>query len=445
MPTSDIKISVHNYKSLRHVTLPEEPFHVLVGPNAAGKSNIADALEFLSEVYSQGLENAVARKGGYENISFRRARRSRAAIEFSVSAQFKAPGFRGRFRIHHEFHFRAHGQAIQAGFEIVHEHLQVLYRPTPADLSFDAAQSDESQTTEFKPLFSLKRRVLPNHHTAVLDIQKEFEENSHPIIALQPALERIGRWGPEFEVADTELASSILARIFLPLRRFQETLGGIRVFQVSPHTSREPGVVTPNPNLGRHGENLPGVVSFLESHHPEAYKTIIGYFREIIPRLTGVEVSYTHRRTITLDFQEEDVGRPWVIDEVSDGTIQCLAILVAVLDPRRQFVMIEEPENSVHPWILRNIVDACRVASRNRQILISTHSPVLLNMLRLEELSIVSKSHGETSVSRIETLDTEVRSIWDRGEMSLYDLLDSGVISKAVPLSEPDEPLPKAP
>ncbi len=57
------KLVVHNYKSLRHVCFEPPPLAVLIGPNAAGKSNFADSIHFLSEVYSQGLEVAIARKG----------------------------------------------------------------------------------------------------------------------------------------------------------------------------------------------------------------------------------------------------------------------------------------------------------------------------------------------------------------------------------------------
>jgi len=58
------ELEIRNYKSLRHVRLRPEDFGVLVGANAAGKSNLTDCLEFISEVYRHGLELAVARRGG---------------------------------------------------------------------------------------------------------------------------------------------------------------------------------------------------------------------------------------------------------------------------------------------------------------------------------------------------------------------------------------------
>ncbi len=87
------KLRIHNYKSLRNVCITPEPFAALIGPNASGKSNFADAVHFLSEVYKHGLETAIARKGGYENIAFRKQRRTTAPIEFEITIQLSGSEF----------------------------------------------------------------------------------------------------------------------------------------------------------------------------------------------------------------------------------------------------------------------------------------------------------------------------------------------------------------
>ena len=74
------QLKVQNYKSLRSITLEPSGLTVLVGANGSGKSNLADCLDFISEVYRHGLEVAVARKGGYENIAHRKQRRSKGAV-----------------------------------------------------------------------------------------------------------------------------------------------------------------------------------------------------------------------------------------------------------------------------------------------------------------------------------------------------------------------------
>src|SRR5205814_415292 len=85
MRITQLKIS--NYKSLRSVEFAPPPLSVVVGANAAGKSNLADCFDFIADVYRHGLETAVQRKGGYENIAFRRQRRSRQPIEIRLSVE----------------------------------------------------------------------------------------------------------------------------------------------------------------------------------------------------------------------------------------------------------------------------------------------------------------------------------------------------------------------
>ncbi|MFL6200654.1 MAG: AAA family ATPase, partial [Thermoanaerobaculia bacterium] len=65
------RIEIDNYKSLRGVVMEPGPLSVLVGPNAAGKTNFCEALDFLARVYQWNLEEAVSYKGGYENICYR--------------------------------------------------------------------------------------------------------------------------------------------------------------------------------------------------------------------------------------------------------------------------------------------------------------------------------------------------------------------------------------
>ena len=141
------KLSIQNYKSLRNVEIEPRDFSVLVGRNSSGKSNFADALEFLSIAYSDGLEHAVARKGGYEAIAHRKERRSRSAISFSVqisadlsesdlysTSSRRVSGLsdkRSGWVFRHYFEFRAANEGIRSDFKITAERLEVIRTVDP--------------------------------------------------------------------------------------------------------------------------------------------------------------------------------------------------------------------------------------------------------------------------------------------------------------------------
>jgi predicted ATPase len=126
--------------------------------------------------------------------------------------------------------------------------------------------------------------------------------------------------------------------------------------------------------MDRYGGNLPAVVDMITKHHPRIWAKILDVMRQLLPGLSEIQVDYTHSRTLGLYFHEDGVGRPWTVAEVSDGTIHSLALLVAFYDPRAAMLVLEEPENSVHTWILRMLMEAAAEAAQSKQIVLTTHS-----------------------------------------------------------------------
>src|SRR5215475_13356394 len=81
------EIDIENFKSLHDVTIPFRRLSYFCGPNASGKSNFAEALDFISNVFRNGLQHAVAEKGGFYYMCFRRMRRTKGAIGFRISGE----------------------------------------------------------------------------------------------------------------------------------------------------------------------------------------------------------------------------------------------------------------------------------------------------------------------------------------------------------------------
>jgi predicted ATPase len=175
-------------------------------------------------------------------------------------------------------------------------------------------------------------------------------------------------------------------------------------------------------------------VRLLQQQYPEQWSGIMDAMTRIMPGLSRIEVTYTPTRELGLYFHESGTKRPWSVSEISDGTIQTLALLVAILDPRPTFLVVEEPENSVHPWIIRNVLDAC-AKDPLKQTLITTHSPVVLNSVDPRQVMVMWRSQGESRLARLVDLDKDFLSLWESGTVGLYDFLDSGALAEALPPS----------
>ena len=418
-----------NYKSLRNVSWHPGNFTTVIGANASGKSNLTDFIDFISDMYNHGLSVAVARKGGYENIAHRKQRRSRGAMQVSVVADFTDQdfilrgGLKGRtserinVRFTHEFSFRALGQGINADFKIEYERLSLH------DLNYDTST----------PIISIIRNQKGFEIEANEHIQGDIDLNwgyvarqTRPILDFRDFFE-------QDNFSKTELSVQIFGRISGIFRVISEKLSNIRVFQFSPTNTRNFGVPVPNPEMDIHGGNLPAVISMIQNSYPSVWTNIMDTMNKIIPNLEKIDVDYTSTRTLGLYFFEKGFGRAWNVSEISDGTIHTLALLVALYDPRTTMLVLEEPENSVHSWILRNIIDAAGSASNRKQIMFTTHSPIVVNSLQVDNVWVMWRNNGESQLARLRSFDKNIVEAIDDGEIEMFDLVDTGAIPEAIP------------
>lgn len=416
------RLSIKNYKSVKSVEFTPGPLTALVGPNAAGKSNFADGIGFLSDMYRDGLEIAVARRGGFENIAHRKKKRSRSAIEFSVSVVLdeeearlsSALGMRARpeVLISHTLSFKTKTAGIRADFLVVQETVTV---------------ASAIGGGEFRPRVSLERsaeglRVVRLGGEA--DLSADF-------VRVPFTFEWIESVVDSFPPSESLIVS--MGGLIPVLAGFARAMGTMRVFQLSPDMCRGAGSPTPRPELDRLGGNLPSIVDHLQRQHPRAWDEVFSTMRMVLPDLTEIELDYTSSKTLGLYFHEEGQGTRWGMSQVSDGTVQALAMLCAVYDPRTKFVVIEEPENSIHPWILRAFVNACRSVAEVKQVMLTTHSPILLNLLEPREVWIASRRGGETRIEQLVKIDQEIEKLWAEGLTSLAEFLDGGAVREFAP------------
>jgi predicted ATPase len=178
------------------------------------------------------------------------------------------------------------------------------------------------------------------------------------------------------------------------------------------------------------------VIEFLKSNAPDKYALLIQTVKAVMPSLLDLQTQYTHTKTLGLFVSEEGIGQPWPAEDVSDGTIQTVALLAAVFDPRTSTVVIEEPENSIHPWAIRQFVDAARKASETKHVILTTHSPVLINQLIPSELWVARRIRSETKLDPVLDLDPTLEKSWGEGQFTLSEYLDSGALPAAVPLEQ---------
>jgi predicted ATPase len=225
---------------------------------------------------------------------------------------------------------------------------------------------------------------------------------------------------PEFE---------FLRRSLMSIRRYDLQLTELRREQRSQTTL-----------LSREGRGMPGALRYLQKGDESssgAWERIMQTMQIIAPHVLSTQVGTLSDDREFIEFIESQVGRPVESWESSDGTLRALAILVALeRHPARGIILIEEPEQGLHPWAITALMDHVRAAIQERelQVILTTHSQQLLEAVDPDELFVAERTpeHG----TRFLTLDQilpanrqvsmgDVGRMWVKGLLRGVPLLDS--------------------
>jgi predicted ATPase len=421
-----VNLHIRRFKSLYDVELSLEPFSVVTGPNGSGKTNFVDAIAFLGEVYQFGFEYAVGRAGGIDAISFRDKRRTTIGVEFAIKAELKV----GELRQAINPRLRELWTQLK-DVDLSIEHSFVL-KPATIQSGLDYVVGSERLKLSME---------IESEWTELLLINQKIGEESVPVVheqalsddsmrlVLGNALRNIGSWE-----GTTELGASVIQyiRISPVIREFARHMSTVRAYRLNPGATRQPAVLTPNATLDNDGGNLPAVVARISRQQPIVWKRVLAGMRQLLPELEDIKTEPSAEHGLILLFSERGRGRPWSAYEVSDGTIQALALLLLLFDPRVPLVLVEEPENAVHPWILRRFLEACR-SLKNKQIILTTHSPVLLKLVRPEEVFLMWRSSGRSKIRPLMKVLPDVQRLYYDEGFDIFEVYDSGMIAEVIP------------
>jgi len=146
----------------------------------------------------------------------------------------------------------------------------------------------------------------------------------------------------------------------------------------------------PQERLSKTGDNLPNVIQYLKEQYSERLDQIIEILRGRVPRLERVDADPMPDGRLLLQIKDAPFDRPVLSRFASDGTLKMLSYLTVLYDPNPpQFIGIEEPENFLHPRLLPELAEECRMATDRSQLLVTTHSPFFLNSIRPEEVRVL--------------------------------------------------------
>jgi predicted ATPase len=197
--------------------------------------------------------------------------------------------------------------------------------------------------------------------------------------------------------------------IFASLRQFEvvyQVLSRMKAYSIDPAALREMQDPEGGTELRADGRNAASVFEEIERHSPESIQRIKEILSAIVPNTTVVD-TVQHREKLAFEFAQEWGQKEKLTFEaynMSDGTLRALGLLLAVFQVRKpSLIFVEEPEASIHPGAAAALLDTLRYASSMMQVVVSTHSPDILDAKWIGDrnLRAVIWQAGSTRVEEI--------------------------------------------
>jgi predicted ATPase len=349
-------VGIRNFKSIAKAEVALSHLTILVGRNGSGKSNFLDALRFVADSLQTSLDHAIKSRGGIDSV---RRRSTGHPRNFAIALEVVLPDW----------------QIGKYSFEV---------------------------TARERGGFIIRRESLRVRSAAGL-LTGSYDVKSGKVVGSS-----IDKMPPAFP----DRLYLVNAAGFSPFRATYDILVSMGFYNLSPDVMKELQSPDAGELLHRDGSNVASVIARLSADQPSITERIQSYLVNIVPGILDVERAALGPME-TLQFKQRVAGssRPWnfYAASMSDGTLRALGTLVAVtqLAERKapvSLVGIEEPETALHPAAAGALMDALREASFKTQILVTSHSPDLLDQVNLETdglLSVVSHE-GKTMIAPID-------------------------------------------
>jgi predicted ATPase len=422
------RIYIENYKSLRRVEVSLRPLSVLFGPNAAGKSNFIDSLQLLSRIVnSETLGKA-----------FDPPYRGKPSESFS----FTPENYPGHWREgEHCFKIEVDVELSTAVISQVESEIAQMEPVTQS-----AARSVGKKRIQHNLLrYRIEISINPNsgflfvedEYLAALSKKGDLDGSRKPFLDLDKERDRFilrleGQSHPFY--LDRRLDYSVLsrphfARHYPHVTAFKRELKNWQFYYFEPRekmrTPASPGSIN---HIGLMGEELAGYLHALRLSEPGKFANVEKTLKYLIPSISGLQTFINQFGEVELNVVEN--GIPLSARLVSEGTLRMLGLLS--LEGSRtppSLIGFEEPENGVHPERIREIADLIigKSESDNQtQMIVTTHSPVLLDQIPLEDLFLCKKNGGGTSIEPLRS--------W--GPLGKSNDVDRGLLEQLPPVSE---------
>jgi predicted ATPase len=415
-------IEAKNYRCLNYIRRHLEPFQVLVGPNASGKTTFLDVFSFLGDFVSEGPLSAISKRTkNFEDLLWwRKGDGFELAIEAAVPKNIRALLRDSEFEtIRYEIalQFDQTSQEISIRAEKVLLKLKTNKQVASQRSLFPSASGSPATIItppRLKGTSVIVNKVPDGNDNFYSEVYREKGKGWAPSFKLGPQKSALANLPAD----EANFPATSWLKNLLTENVTQLVLNSLLIRQASP-----PGQ---GRNFKADGSNLPWVIDRLENTDEGHFTNWISHLRTALPDLENIrtiEREDDRHRYLRLEYTGGLKVPSWM---ASDGTLRLMALSIPAYLPNFSGIyLIEEPENGIHPRAIDTMFQSLS-SVYDAQILVATHSPVVLSLVGPGNVLCFAKTE-KGAVDIVKGDEHPALRDW-KGEANLGVLFAGGVL-----------------
>lgn len=348
-------IGVKNFKAIESAKVKLTPLTAFIGYNGMGKSSLLEALQMFKSIVTEGLDVAVRPWREFEHIYYKGKKKKRKFVKDGIELQF-----------------------------------------APMEFAFNVKLATKSPLNPIKFSTSIGQEISSAGNIFFIEEKVSYKqfERSRDADNNYITQDRKAPW----QTPDKSILSEELE-----IRRFVESwqfLSMNTFLMGDPHSQKKTsGPIT----LHKDGRNIADFLLSIRDKDIEVYKGILETLQYVLPYAKDLQPHITQEleKMVYLQLSEQDFKLPgWML---STGTLKILALLAVFRHPEPSpLIVIEELENGLDPRTIHLVVSEIRnyIDNKKGQVLITSHSPYLLDQLHISQIVFVERKDEKVSLSR---------------------------------------------
>ncbi len=358
------RITIEGYRRLYRVQVDMRlrPLTVMIGANGVGKTSLLEIFLLLAASAKGQLQSKISDLSGLNEI-VTRDKTNNLAISLCMSVPNYA-----------SLDYRLELVPKGLSYEIALETLTQQNNPS----AFEPFKHIDSRGLDVK-YFSPENQKL---------LRPNWEHNP-----FETSLSQVPKMYQEPENLRKRLASCTF-------------YGALNVASKSP--VRLPQSMRPSTLPGSNGEDLVSCLYYLRETEPDRFEIIEDTLAAAFPDFERLGFPPVAAGTLAMTWKDKNFSKPLYMHQLSEGTLRFLWLVTLLQSPDLTAVtLIDEPEVSLHPELLRLLADVMREASQRTQLIVATHSDRLIRFLQPKEVLVCDSEDGLTTMTWADSFDLE--------------------------------------